>query len=86
MSVFTVWIEVKVLWVHTNVKILQTLSFKWDFPGGSEGKASACNVGDPGSLPGLGRSPGEGKSYPFQYSDLENSMHCVVHGVAKSQT
>ena len=60
MSVFTVWVEVMVLWIHTNVKILQTLSFKWDFPGGSEGKASACNVGDPGSIPGLGRSPEEG--------------------------
>ena len=44
------------------------------FPGGSAGKESACNVGDLGSIPGLGRSPGEGKGYPFQYSGLENSM------------
>ena len=44
------------------------------FPAGSEGKASACNVGDLGSIPGLGRSPGEGNGYPFQYSCLENSM------------
>ena len=44
------------------------------FPGGSNGKESACNVGDLGSIPGLGRSPGEGSSYPLQYSGLENSM------------
>ena len=45
-----------------------------DFPCGSAGKESACNVGDLGSIPGLGRSPGEGKGYPLQYSGLENSM------------
>ena len=56
------------------------------FPGGSEGKASACNAGDPGLIPGLRRSPGEGKGYPLQYSGLENSMNGIVHGVAKSQT
>jgi len=44
------------------------------FPGGSDGKEPACNVGDPGSVPGMGRPPGEGNSYPFQYSCLENSM------------
>ena len=55
-------------------------------PGGSAGKESACNAGDLGSKPGLGRSPGEGNSYPLQYSDLENSMDCIVHGVAKSWT
>ena len=49
------------------------------FPGGSAGKESACNVGDLGSIPGLGRSPGEGKGYPLQYSGLENSMDCRVH-------
>ena len=49
-------------------------------------KESACNVGDLGSIPGLGRSPEEGKGYPLQYSGLENSMDCLVHGVAKSQT
>ena len=54
-------------------------------PGGSAGKESACNVGDLGLIPGLGRSPGEGKGYPLQYSGLENSMDCIVHGVAKSQ-
>ena len=46
----------------------------WGFPYGSAGKESFCNAGDLGSIPGLGRSPEEGKGYPFQYSDLENSM------------
>ena len=46
------------------------------FPGGSAGKESACNVGDLDSIPGLGRSPGEGKGYPLQYSGLENPMDC----------
>ena len=55
----------------------------WKFNGGIE---SSCNAGDLGLIPGLGRSPGEGKSYPLQYSGLENSMHYTVHGVAKSQT
>ena len=48
------------------------------FPGGSAGKESAHNVGDLGSILGLGRSPGEGKGSPFQYSGLENSMDCIV--------
>ena len=57
------------------------------FPCGSGGKESACNVGDLGSIPGLGRSPGEGSSdSSLQYSDLENSMDCIVRGVTESQT
>ena len=56
------------------------------FPCGSAGKESACNEGDLGSIPGLGRSPGEGKCYPLQYSGLKNSTHYVVYGVAKSRT
>ena len=56
------------------------------FPGSSVGKESACYAGDPSSIPGLGRSAGEGKSYPLQYSGLENSMDCIVHGVSKSWT
>ena len=56
------------------------------FPNSSVGKESACNAGDPSSIPGLGRSPGEGIRYPLQYSSLENSMDCKVHGVTKSQT
>ena len=51
----------------------------------SAGKESACDARDLGSIPGLGRSPGEGKGCSLQYSGLENSMDCVVHGVAKSQ-
>ena len=56
------------------------------FPGGSDGKEYACSAGDLGSIPGLGRSPKEGNGYPLQYSGLENSMDCRVHGVSKSQT
>ena len=56
------------------------------FPYGSSGKESSGNMGDLGLIPGLGRSPGERKGYPLQYSDLKNSMDCVVHGVAKSWT
>ena len=55
------------------------------FPGGSDGKESAGNgKGDLGSIPELGRSPGEGNGYPLQYSVLENSMDCTIHGVTKS--
>ena len=52
----------------------------------SVGKESACNAGDPGLIPGLGRSPGEGKGYPLQYPGLENSMNCIVHGVKELNT
>ena len=55
-------------------------------PDNSVGKESACNAGDPGSIPGSGRSAAEGIGYPLQYSGLENSMDCIVHGVTKSQT
>ena len=62
-----------------------------DFPGGSEGKASAYDAGDPGSIPGWGRSPGEGNGNPLQYSCLENTMDggawwATVYGVTNSQT
>ena len=56
------------------------------FPDSSVGKESACNEGDPSLIPGLGRSAGEGIGYPLQYSGLENSMDCIVHEIAKSQT
>ena len=68
----------KVLWYF--------LSWIEGFPDSSVGKVSTCNVGDLDSIPGLGRSPGEGKGYPLPYSGLENSMDCIVHGVAKSWT
>ena len=57
-----------------------------DFPCGTASKESTCNVGDLGSIPKLGRSPGEWNGYPLQYSGLENTMDCIVHGVTKSQT
>ena len=56
------------------------------FPCGSASKESACNAGDLGSIPGLGRSLGEGKDYPLQYSGLKNSMNYIGHGVTKSWT
>ena len=56
------------------------------FPDSSVGKESACNAGDLGSIFGLARPAGEGKGYPLQYSGLENSMDCTVHGVTKSWT
>ena len=56
------------------------------FPGGSEGKASACNAGDPGTIPGSGRSPGEENGNPLQYSYLENPMDGEATEVPKSQT
>ena len=62
-----------------------------DFPGSSDGKASVYNAGDPGSIPGLGRSPGERNGNPLQYSWLENPMDrgawwATVPGIAKSRT
>ena len=66
-------------------------SFTFDFPGGSDGKASVYNVGDLGSIPGSGRFPGEGNGNPLLYSCLENPMDggawkAAVHGVADGQT
>ena len=84
------------LWITTNCgRFLKrweyqiTLPVSWGFPGGSDGKASTCNVGDLGSIPGLGRSPGEGNDNPLQYSCLKNSMNggawwTTVHGVTES--
>ena len=75
-----------------TVCILCMLNFFSYYLGhGSEVKATACNAGDPGSIPGWGKSPGEGNGNPLQYSCLENPMEggaweATVHGVAKSQT
>ena len=68
-----------------------THSFIWGFPGGSDGKESTCNAGDPGLIPGSGRFPGEGKGYLLQYSGLENPMDRgawwdSIHGFTKNQT
>ena len=78
---FDSWVG-KIHWRRDRLPIPVFLGF----PCSSAGKESICNVGDLGSVPGLGRFPGEGKGYPFQYSGLENSMGCIVHGVTKSRT
>ena len=73
-------------------KIIHILNIIYlGFPGVSDGKESACNAGNLGSILGLGRFPGEGNSYPLQYSCLENSMkrgawQATVHGIVKSDT
>ena len=69
-----------------QTKAISTQSQIKQIFGGSDGKESACNAGDLGLMPGLGRSRGEDKGYPLQYSGLENSVDCIVHGVAKSLT
>ena len=72
----------KIRWKRTRLPTPVFLGF----PGGSAGNESACSAGGLGSIPGLGRPPGGGKGYPLQYSGLENSMGCMVHGVATSRT
>ena len=74
-----------------NFPVCCDLHSQRDFPGAKDGKMSACNVGDLGSIPGLGRSLGERNGYPLQYSCLENPMErgawrAIGHGVTKSQT
>ena len=76
---------------QTQEYILCNCLYKKSFPGGSDGKESACNAEDLGLIPGLGRSPGEGNGNPLQYSCLENSMdrgdcRSIVHGVPENQT
>ena len=73
---------------HTNKLLFDfsPVNQSFSFPGGSAGKESSCNAGDRGPIPGLGRSTEVGNGYPLQYSGLENSMDCTVHGVTKSQT
>ena len=68
-------------WTETELKLKQR-----GFPVISAGKESSRNAGDPTSIPASGRSPGEGKGYPLQYSGLENSMDCIAHGIAKIGT
>ena len=68
------------------IRIFFSLKTSISSPDSSVGKESACNAGNPSSIPGLGRSLGEGNGYPLQYSGLENPMDCIVHGVTKSQT
>ena len=74
---FLSWVDLAFLNPHLQDRCITYFQSSWelgDFPGGSDGKASAYNVGDPGSIPGSGRSPGEGNSNPLQYSFLENRM------------
>ena len=78
-TLFSSWVG-KICWRRGGLPTPVFLGF----PGGSTGKESTCNVGNLGSIPGLGRSPGEGKGYLLQCSGLENSMDSVVHGVAES--
>ena len=78
---FHSWVR-KILWRRDRLPTPVFLGFS----GGSAGKESACNVGDLGLIPELGKSPGEGRGYPLQYSGLEKSMDCIVHGVAESWT
>ena len=72
--------------LHKILSIASLLCHFMGFPGSSVGKESTCNAGDPSLIPGSGRSAGEGIGYPLQYSGLENSMDCIVHGVAESDT
>ena len=72
----------KIPWRRERLPTAVFLGFSND----SSGKESACNAGDLGSIPGLGRSPGEGKGYPLLYSGLENSMDSLVPGVTKRWT
>ena len=78
-----------VLLFHLRLQKLESqcvISAQWGFPHSLVGKESACNAGDSVWILGSGRSPGEGIGYPLQYSGLENSMDCIVHGVTKSRT
>ena len=83
--------EAEVLQISLLYVFAQQPSGIMDFPGGSDSKESACNAGDQGSIPGSGRSPGEGHSNILQYSSLENAMdrgawQATVHGVSESDT
>ena len=78
-------------YLKVKMKVTQSCPEVWGFPGDSVGKESTYSAGDLGLIPGLGRSPGEGNSYPLQYWGLENSVdrgawQVIVHGAAKSWT
>ena len=74
------------LLLSNSYGFLNLFSGKVGFPDSSASKEPACNEGDLGLIPAFGRFPGEGKVYSLQYSGLENSMDCIVHGVAKGPT
>ena len=78
-------------WKHSDLKYLESITWPYGFPHSLVSKESACNAGDPGSIPGSGRSPGVGNGNPLQYSCLENprdrgTWRAVVQGMAKSWT
>ena len=86
----SLWLHDSKLNINANLisrsMIIHSIPFAniiWGFSGSSDGKEFACNAGDTGSIPGLGRSPGEGIGYPLQYSGLENYMYCVIYGGRK---
>ena len=82
-----VYSRLHIMWrKRRNKNNLKCIYLYLSFPGDSADKESACYTGDLGSIPGLGKSPREGKGYPLWYSGLENFMDCIIHGVAKSQT
>ena len=72
--------------MNDTEKIIMAPIQGWGFPCGSAGEESACDAGDLGLIPGLGRSPGEGRGYQLYSSGLENPTDCIVHGVTKSRT
>ena len=86
INVLNTKMQVHLLYGHLVLLPYVQLILTIGFPGDSAGKESACNTGDLGSIPRLGKSPGEENGYPLQYSGLENSMDCIVQGVTKSQT
>ena len=73
-------------WIFCLIILHSIAQESMGFPDSSVGKESACNAGDLGLIPGLGRCPGEGKGYSLQYPGLENSLDCIVHWITKSQT
>ena len=85
MPVRDICLMLVLVWGFFFLLFFKFFSF-FDFPCGLACKESARSVGDLGSIPGLGRSPGEGAGYSLQHSSLENSVNCVVHGVAESRT
>ena len=85
LTTFTLGISDGALLWHSDKWLGRLAKPPLSFPCGSTGKESACNGGDLSSINGLGRAPREGNDYSLQYSGLENSMDCVVHGITKSQ-
>ena len=77
--------DYNVVWLRYLGRVWSPVETRLGFPCGSAGKESTCNVGNLDSIPGLGRSPGEGNSYSLQYYGLENSINYIVHGVTKNR-